>query len=126
MERHEENSLKGLMEKVEKDLGLTEALSQEALDVMKEVFVDEGKEKGEPADEVLEACLAEMAKLKETQLKGALILNMLGHLPLIDQVAIIETQKEIVSQAFLAKNAQNRLEEIVLTAAIAKRLKDEQ
>lgn len=126
MEKYEKEPLKGLMEKVKKDLGLTEALPQEVLDAMKEEFANEGKEKGEPTEEVLETCLAEMAKLKETKLKGILVLTMLGHLPLADQVAIIECQKEVVSQTFLAKNVQNGLGGILLAAAIAKRLKDEQ
>ena len=111
------------MEKVRKDLGLTEALPQEILDTWKEKFVNEGKEKGEPVEEVLETCLAEMAKLKETKLKGFLVLIMLGHLPLSDQVAIIKCQKEVVSQTFLAKNG---LGGILFAAAMAKRLEDEQ
>lgn len=126
MERHEEKPLKGLIEEMKKDLGINEAPPQEVLDAMKEKLVSEGKEKGEPTEEVMKTCLAGMAKLKEPKLKGGLILTMITHLPLEEQVAIIEAQKEIAAQVFLARSTQKGIKELLLAAAMAKRLKDEQ
>ena len=112
--KNEKSEAKSFAENMREKLGLNSPLPKKVMDSLREGVIDLGKETGDTdAEDVLDNCLIELARLKDDQSKAMVITYLLGTLPMDLQKFIAgEQQKIVVSIA--AKNLADECPETML------------
>ena len=95
--KNEKSEAKSFAENMRDKLGLNKPLPKEVMDDLREGIIDLGKETGDTdAEDVLDNCLIELARLKDDQSKAMVIIYLLGTLPMDLQKLIAGEQQKIV------------------------------
>lgn len=95
--KNEKSEAKSFAENMREKLGLNKPLPKEVMDDLREGIIDLGKETGDTdAEDVLDNCLIELARLKDDQSKAMVIIYLLGTLPMDLQKLIAGEQQKIV------------------------------
>ena len=95
--KNEKSEAKSFAENMREKLGLNNPLPKKVMDSLREGVIDLGKETGDTdAEDVLDNCLIELARLKDDQSKAMVITYLLGTLPMDLQKFIAGEQQKIV------------------------------
>ena len=95
--KNEKSEAKSFAENMRDKLGLNKPLPKEVMDDLREGIIDLGKETGDTdAEDVLDNCLIELARLKDDQSKAMVIIYLLGTLPMDLQKFIAGEQQKLV------------------------------
>ena len=95
--KNEKSGAESFGEHMREKLGLNKPLPKEVMDELREGVIDLGKETGDTdAEDVLDNCLIELARLKDDQSKAIVITYLLGTLPMDLQKFIAGEQQKIV------------------------------
>lgn len=101
---NDKSGVDNFAEKMREKLGLDKPLPKELMDDLREGVIDLGKKMGDTnAEDVLDNCLIELSKLKDTQSKAIVVTYLLGTLPMDLQKFIAKQQQELVVN-LVAKN----------------------
>ena len=112
--KNEKSEAKSFAENMREKLGLNKPLPKEVMDDLREGIIDLGKETGDTdAEDVLDNCLIELARLKDDQSKAMVIIYLLGTLPMDLQKLIAGEQQKIVV-GIAAKNLAGEGSEAML------------
>lgn len=102
--KNEKSGAESFAENMREKLGLNNPFPKEVLDELREGVIDLGKKTGDTdAEDVLDNCLIELNKLKDSQSKAIVITYLLGTLPMDLQKFIGEQQQNLVV-SIAAKN----------------------
>ena len=113
--KNEKSEAKSFAENMRDKLGLNKPLPKEVMDDLREGIIDLGKETGDTdAEDVLDNCLIELARLKDDQSKAMVIIYLLGTLPMDLQKFIAGEQQKIVVN-IAAKNLAGEDPEAMLS-----------
>lgn len=95
--KNEKSGAESFAKNMREKLGLNSPLPKEVMDKLREGVIDLGKKTGDTdAEDVLDNCLIELKRLKDSQSKAIVITYLLGTLPLDLQKFIGDQQQEIV------------------------------
>ena len=112
--KNEKSEAKSFAENMREKLGLNKPLPKKVMDDLREGVIDLGKETGDTdAEDVLDNCLIELARLKDDQSKAMVITYLLGTLPMDLQKFIAGEQQKIVVN-IAAKNLAGEFPEATL------------
>ena len=101
---NDKSGVDNFAENMREKLGLDKPLPKELMDDLREGVIDLGKKRGDTnAEDVLDNCLIELSKLKDTQSKAIVVTYLLGTLPMDLQKLIAKQQQELVVN-LVAKN----------------------
>lgn len=101
---NDKSGVDNFAENMREKLGLDKPLPKELMDDLREGVIDLGKKRGDTnAEDVLDNCLIELSKLKDTQSKAIVVTYLLGTLPMDLQKFIAKQQQELVVN-LVAKN----------------------
>lgn len=102
--KNEKSGAESFAENMREKLGLNKPFPKEVMDDLREGVIDLGKKRGDTnAEDVLDNCLIELSKLKDTQSKAIVVTYLLGTLPMDLQKFIAKQQQELVVN-LVAKN----------------------
>ena len=112
--KNEKSGAKSFAENMREKLGLNNPLPKEVMDKLREGAIDLGKKTGDiDTEDVLDNCLIELKRLKDTQSKAIVITYLFGTLPMDLQKFIAEQQQSIVV-SIAAKNLAGKGSEAML------------
>lgn len=101
---NDKSGVDNFAENMREKLGLDKPFPKELMDDLREGVIDLGKKMGDTnAEDVLDNCLIELSKLKDTQSKAIVVTYLLGTLPMDLQKFIAKQQQELVVN-LVAKN----------------------
>lgn len=101
---NDKSGVDNFAENMREKLGFDKPLPKELMDDLREGVIDLGKKRGDTnAEDVLDNCLIELSKLKDTQSKAIVVTYLLGTLPMDLQKFIAKQQQELVVN-LVAKN----------------------